>query len=98
FLLKGCLVLQLDTKPRRNAPRKPVGTQAQQSLEGCAVKLPWSSVEKSAEFQLPGGRRGTSAQNREKPHHCGVQSHQVKILPERQTTVHLGFLPTTCQV
>lgn len=83
--------------PQSNATRKPAGTKVQKSLEVCAVELLWRSGEKS-DLQLRGGRRVISAQNREKPHHCGVQNHQVKILPERQTTTHMGFLPTTCQV
>lgn len=45
-----------------------------------------------------GGEGVTSTQKSEKnPHHRGAQNHQVTILPERQPTTHVGFLPTVCQ-
>lgn len=86
-------MLQLDINPKSNATWKTVGTKAQRSLQVCADKLPWCPVERSAELQLEGGRRVTFAPNREKPHHCGIQNHQVKILPEKADRNTLGFPP-----
>lgn len=83
---------------QEECPTEACGNWGAREPRRVCCQTPGWSVEKSAELQLPGGRRVTSAQDWEKPHHCGVQNHQGKILPERQTTTHLGFLPTTCQV
>ena len=94
---KDGLALQLDRKAKRIQPGATphCSTWVLRFTKSPEVCAGWKNLQN---LNYQGGWGGvTSAQNSEKPHHCGAQNHQVKILPERQTTTHMGFLPTTCQ-
>lgn len=94
---KDGLALQLDRKAKRLQPGATphCSTWVLKFTKSPEVCAGWKNLQNR--HYRGGGEGVTSAQNSKNPHHCGAQNHQGKILPEREPTTHMGFLPTTCQ-